>query len=62
MTSSNEGIDFESLKRVLGEERALSLWSKAEIAKILVNRATELTQEIKTEIEFYSVIHGIENS
>jgi hypothetical protein len=58
--NQNDGIDFDALKGVLGYEKAASLWSKAEIAKILMKRASEIMEEIKTEIEFYSVVHGIE--
>ncbi len=60
MAEQNDGIDFDSLKRVLGYEKAASLWAKAEIARILMKRAGEITEEIKTEIEFYSITHGLD--
>lgn len=60
MADKNDDIDFEALKGVLGVEAVSSLWAKAEIAKILMKRASELVEEVHTELKFYLITHGIE--
>lgn len=60
MMDNSDDIDFESLKEILGVEQVASLWAKAEIAKILMKRSSELMQEIHTELKFYMITNGIE--
>ncbi len=60
MTNNNDEFDFDSLKGVLGVQKVANLWAKAEIAKILMKRATDIFEEINTELKFYSITHELE--
>ena len=60
MKNDDFEYDLEAIRKVVDKDKAVELWSKAEIAKILMNQATRLLEEIKTDVNFYSMVSKIE--
>lgn len=51
--------DFTPLRGVIPTEQLAEIWSKAEVAKILMNRAVALSEEVKNDIDFYLMVGRI---
>ena len=60
-SEENNGFeyDFTPLRGAIPSEQLAEIWSKAEIAKILMNRATALAEEVKNDIDFYLMVNRI---
>lgn len=58
---NDDDFDFEALRTVLDRDQMTQLWSKAEVAKIMMEHAARLMEEVKNDIKFYSMVGKIEN-
>lgn len=56
MMNDDFEYDLEAIRKVIDREKATELWSKTEIAKILMNQATRLLEEVRTDVDFYAMV------
>jgi hypothetical protein len=49
----NNEFDFSGLKGYVTEEQMAELWSKAQIASIMMKHATKLLDDVKNDVDFY---------
>lgn len=58
----NNNFDFSGLRNIVTQEQMAELWSKAEIAKILMKQATQLLEEIRNDVDFYVMVRNYEDN
>lgn len=59
----NDGFefDFSGLRKIATDDQITELWAKSEIAKILMKQANQLLEEIKNDVDFYVMVHKLED-
>lgn len=60
MMNDDAEFDVNAYKGVIDEERIFSMWAKIEMSKILMKRANELTAQVESDIQFYSMMNAMQ--
>jgi hypothetical protein len=58
--SDNDFSSFDASRYAdsVDSEKLADLWAKVEVAKIMTDRAADLTRQVYSDLEFYKMTYG----
>ena len=59
--NDDEDYNLDQYKGLIDQDRLIKLWSKLEVAKILIKQANELSRTVRDDIEFYSMVKDMKD-
>lgn len=59
--NDDEDYNLDQYKGLIDQDRLIKLWSKLEVAKILIKQANKLSRTVRDDIEFYSMVKDMKD-